>query len=224
MPADRESIRAALGNLGLDPEREEEIVREISEHLADHAASLELGGMARAAAVRAAVASVSDWAALRKEILAAETEELMMNYRTKALWLPALLAVTLSNGLLAMIQIIGPHTHFHWLNPYLEMRPWYTFLIPWLILQMPVGAIAALWSRRAGGTLPYQLLSALAPAVASLGVLVLVPILTEHGSNHLKTENHLSAPGFLLMITIWVFVQALPLLVGAAPFLGKRHA
>ena len=101
-------IRERLGKLGLGPRREEEILRELSEHLADHAEALEARGVARDAAAREALDSVSNWPELRKEILSAETEETIMNYRTKVLWLPALCALTLSNGLLALMQIFGP--------------------------------------------------------------------------------------------------------------------
>jgi hypothetical protein len=140
-----------------------------------------------------------------------------MNYRTKVLWLPALCTLTLSNVLLALMQIFGPLTHFYWLNPYMGMRPFYTFLVPWLILQPVVGAVAAYWSRRAGGAVRHQLLAALAPAIALLGLfaLVLPFMLGEHGGHHIR----LSA--YLLMTAIWALLPALPLLIGAAPFLRK---
>ena len=81
-------IRNHLGKLGLAPRRQEEILCELSDHLEDQAAAWEARGLAPEAAQQKAVDSVSDWPALRSEILAAETEEGNMNYRTKALWLP----------------------------------------------------------------------------------------------------------------------------------------
>jgi hypothetical protein len=128
----------------------------------------------------------------------------------------------LSNALLAMIQIIGPHTHFAWLNPYIRMRPFYLFLIPWFVLQPLVGAVAAYWSRRAGGAVRQQLIAALAPAIAWLGVFVLVipfSIMLDK-----RVANHVRLSAFLLMTAIWVLLPALPLLLGAAPFLRKRQA
>jgi hypothetical protein len=215
----QELIKERLGKLWLGTRREEEIVRELSEHLAEHAAALEARGVASDTAAREALDSVSNWPEFREEILSAETEEGIMNYRTKALWLPALGALTLSNGLLAIIQIFGPLTHFYWLNPYMGMRPFYMFLVPWLSLQPVVGAVAAFWSRRAGGAVRHQLIAALAPAIAQLGVFVLILpfsiMLDKHVANHVR----LSA--FLLMTVIWVLLPALPLLLGAAPFLRK---
>jgi len=214
-------LKICMGELGLAPDREEEILRELSDHLDDHAATVEARGIEGGVAAREVIDGVSNWPEFRKAILAAETEETMMNYRTKALWLPALCALTLSNVLLAGVQVLGPLTHLDWLNPYMRMRPFYTFLIPWFILQPAVGAIAAYWSRRAGGSVRHQLIAALAPAIAWLGVFVLVLpfsiFLDKHGVNHVR----LSA--FLLMTAIWVLLPALPLLLGAGPFLRRSQ-
>ena len=90
MPDEWESIRARLGKLGLGSRREQEIVRELSEHLGDHAAALEARGVEEDAAVRQALDSAVNWPELRRQIVLAETEEATMNFRTKAVWLPAL--------------------------------------------------------------------------------------------------------------------------------------
>ncbi len=71
MPDNRENLKERLGKLRLGPHREEEILRELDDHLADHAAAHEARGVTRAAAARQALNSVSNWPDLRKEILAA---------------------------------------------------------------------------------------------------------------------------------------------------------
>jgi len=223
MPDEQELIKARLGKLGLGPHREEEIFRELSEHLADHAAALEARGVAPDDAAQGALDTVSNWPAFRNEILSAETEEANMNYRTKALWLPALCALTLSNGLVALMQIFGHPPDSYWLGTAgWTMKVLSAYIVPWLILQSVVGAIAAYWSRRAGGSVRYQLLAALAPAIALLGLFVLViPIsimLKEHGANHIR----LSA--FMIVTVVWVLLPAVPLLIGAAPFLRRPQA
>ena len=145
-----------------------------------------------------------------------------MNYRTKALWLPALCALTLSNGCLALMQIFGVPAHFYWFGIGKDVQALCEFIVPWIISQPVVGAVAAYWSRRAGGTVRYQLLAALAPAIALLGLFVLViPIsimLDEHGASHLR----LSA--FIIVTVTWVLLPAVPLLIGAAPFLRRPQA
>ncbi len=212
-------VKKRLGELGLGPRREEEILRELGDHLADHTDELGACGVAREEALREALNSVSDWPALRSEIILAETEEATMNYRTKVLWLPALCALTLSNGLLAIIQIFGPLTHLYWLSPDMGMRPYFTFLVPWLISQPVVGAVAAYWSRRAGGTLLHQLLAALAPAIVLLGLFLLILPFSIITAKHVA--HHIQLSAFLVLTVTWVLLPALPLLIGAAPFLRK---
>ena len=222
MPDNRDLLKARIGKLGLAPGREEEILRELSEHLEDHVTALETPGVAREEAIPEALNSVSDWPGLRRDIVLAETEETTMNYRTKVLWLPALCALTLSNGLLALMQMFGPPPHFFWLGAGKSMEPYYVFIVPWLISQPMVGAVAAYWSRRAGGTVLHQLIAALAPAIALLGLFLLIlpfaMILDKHEAHHIQ----LSA--FLVLTGTWVLLPSLPLLIGAAPFLRRRQA
>jgi hypothetical protein len=218
MSGNRELIKKRLGKLGLKPQREEEILQELDDHVEDQAAGLEAHGTAKDSAAREALDSVSNWPELREQILAAETEEGIMNYRTKALWLPALCALTLSNGLLALMQIFGVSAHFYWLGVGKTVQALCEFIIPWLISQPVVGAVAAYWSRRAGGTVRYQLLAALAPAIALLGLFVLIlpfAIILEQGPHFIHVG------GFLILTATWVLLPALPLLLGAAPFLRK---
>jgi hypothetical protein len=219
MPDNQELIRERLGNLGLGTCREEEIFRELSDHVADHAAALEARGVPRDAAVRAALDSVFNWPEFREEILSAETEEAIMNYRTKVLWLPALCALTLSNVMLALIQVFGPPPHFYWFYTGKSMQPMIAFFVPWLISQPVVGAVAAYWSRRAGGALRHQLLAALAPVIALLGLFVLILPFSMVLDKHVAHNIRLTA--FLVLTVVWVLLPSVPLLIGAAPFLRK---
>ena len=222
MPDNPEYLRERLGKLGVQPHREEEILRELSEHLEDHAAALEARGVARDAAVREALDSVSNWPELRDEIVSAETEETNMNYRTKVLWLPALFALTLSNGLLALMQIFGAPAHYYRFGVGKTVQALCEFIIPWIISQLVVGAVAAYWSRRAGGTVRYQLLAAMAPAIALLGVFVLILPLSMILEKPAAPKVRLAA--FLVLTVTWVLLPAIPLLLGAIPFLRKPQA
>jgi hypothetical protein len=223
MTDDRELISVRLGKLGLGTRREEEIVRELGEYLADHTAALEARGVAKEAAAREALDSVSNWSELRNEIVSAETEETTMNYRTKVLWLPALCAVTLSNGLVALMQIFGRPPDSYWLGAAgKSMEVIGAFIVPWLISQSVVGAIAAYWSRRAGGTVRYQLLAALSPAIVLLGLFLLVIpssiLLHKHALHNIRLN------AFMIVTLTWVLLPAVPLLIGAAPFLRRSQA
>ncbi len=233
----RESIRALLGKLGLGPHREEEILRELSEHLEDYASAREAGGMAPEEAARKALDSVTDWPALRSEIVLAETEEESMNYRTKVLWLPALGALTLSSVLLALFQFLGLVPRFIWLSKGMSMEPYFTVYAPWLVTLIGVGAVAALWSKRVGGEAIHRLLAALAPAIGFLGVLLISPFITiliyellrfyPGTAAHRRFPLNFHGPflaGMAVLLMSWVLLPALPLLLGAVPFLRKPQA
>ena len=222
MPDNRDLLKARIGKLGLAPGREEEILRELSEHLEDHVTALETRGVAREEAIPEALNSVSDWPGLHRDIVLAETEETTMNYRTKALWLPAWCALTLSNVLLVLLQIFGPPPHFYWLGAGMGGEPYYVFIVPWLISQPVVGAIAAYWSRRAGGTVLHQLIAALAPAITLLGLFLLIlpwAMIVDKNVSH-----HIQLSGFLVLTVSWVLLPSVPLLIGAAPFLRRRQS
>ena len=142
-----------------------------------------------------------------------------MNYRTKALWLPAMCALILSNGLLAIFQVFGPAPRFYWFHGSKSLEIFCAFVIPWLLTQPVVGAVTAYWSRRAGGTVRYQLLAATAPAIALMGLFLLILafalILDKHAS------HTITITGFLVLTVTWVLLPALPLLVGAVPFVRR---
>jgi len=211
----QELIKERLGKLGLGTRREEEILRELGEHLQDHVAALEAGGMASEEAAREALDSVSNWPEFREEILSAETEEAKMNYRTKVLWLPAFCTFTLSMGLLALLQISGLRPSFFLWSRFIPIH------IPWLIALPIIGAIGAFWSKRAGGKLSYRLLVSQAPTIIWLSVLLTVLALSLVTDRHIPLSLKMGA--LMTYIVAWVLLPALALFLGAAPFLRKTH-
>ena len=178
MPNTRGLIRERLGKLALGTRREEEILRELSDHLEDHTNALEVRGISNEEAFQEALRDVEDWTRFRDEICRAETEEATMNFqvtfRTKVLWLPALGALTLSSILLAIFQFSGLVPRFYWLNR--TEHPFFTFYFPWLFALPVIGAVAAFWSQQAGGKAIHRLLAALAPPIGMLGYLLDCPI------------------------------------------------
>ena len=76
-----------------------------------------------------------------------------MTNRVKQFWLPSLLTLLLSMGLLALIQIFGPHPwmvarHSGWSL----VAPVAVVYIPWLLSLPLIGAMGAYLSNRAGGS------------------------------------------------------------------------
>lgn len=237
MSDEQELIKARLGKLGIAPHREEEILRELSEHLEDEAAVLEARGVTREDAVQDALGSVSDWSVFRSEIVAAETAEDNMNYRTKVLWLPALGALTLSSVLLAVFQYAGLVPRFYWSSATAQsMQPFYTIYLPWLVALPVVGAATALWSQHAGGEPVHRLLAALSPPLAMLGTFLAGPFvgLLIYLCLRLLGNRNLPSPhpslhgvtlmaGVFAMLASWVLLPAVGLLLGAALFLRNAE-
>ena len=232
MPDEEEHIRARLGKLGLGTQRENEIIRELGDHVEDHAAELAASGVPSKGAVQRALDCVPDWTALRNQILSAETGEGTMNYRTRVLWLPAFVALILSSGLLAVLQFVGLVPRFYWLNRQMSGYPFFTFYIAWLGCLPIVGAIAALWSQRAGGGSIQRLAAAMAPSLGMLGFLLIGPLLSMliflydsfifPGHRHvIRFSAHLFITAHLTLLVSWVVAPAVGLLVGALPFLRK---
>jgi hypothetical protein len=230
----QELIKARLGKLGLGTCREAEIVRELGEHLDDYAAALEARGVARDAAAREALESVSDWSELRREIYRVETEEGNMNYRTKVLWLPAMCGLAISSGLLAVLQHAGLAPRFYWLTGKPGTYPFFAFYVPWLIALPVVGAVAAFWSQLAGGKALYRMLAALAPSLGMLGFFLIGPFIAVPIRMIMAVHYHRPISfflngfslvqfisGFLIFLANWVLLPAIALFIGAVPFLRK---
>jgi hypothetical protein len=237
MPDHRKLLKDCLGELGVSPYREKEILCELADHLEDHAETLEARGLTSDEAAREALDSVSNWPELCNEIRSAETGESTMNYRTKVLWLPALGALTLSSTLLALFQFFGLVPRFYWLSRTgMSMQPFFTVYLPWLIALPAIGAVAASWSQRAGGKAVHRLLAALAPPIGMLGtfligpfigllIYLLIPLFSD-GAGHRRIRPPLHAPpmiGVFLMLASWVLLPAAGFLLGAVPFLRKSH-
>lgn len=217
MPDNRDWIEERLGKLGLGARREEEILRELSEHLEDHAEALEAQGVRKEQAFCEALDSVSDWPKLRTAILSAELEEGIMNYRSKVLWLPAFCTFALSMGLLALLQIAGFQPRIYWL----DRRLFIPFYVPWLVVLPLVGAIAAFWSQRAGGRVLHRVLASLAPVMIWLGIFLLMLPLAMVIDRHVPLT--LKLEGLLTYIAAWVLLPSLALFLGTVPFLRKSQ-
>ena len=93
-----------------------------------------------------------------------------MNNRVRQFWLPGLLTITLSMGLLAVAEIYGPKP---WIlrsgNP-----PVMVVHIPWLLGLPVVGAIGAFLSRRAGGSRRAVFSSIVFPVVPYLAAILFI--------------------------------------------------
>ena len=101
-----------------------------------------------------------------------------MNQRTRQLWLPGLINLSIAMFVL-MFEV---HKNFHpWF--YIRQSVIVPLYVPWLISLPLCGALSAYLSRRAGGSLVARLTTASFPAAAYLAFFALVFPITRLGQH-----------------------------------------
>jgi hypothetical protein len=214
MPSWREIIRPKLAPLGLDTKREEDIITELADHLEDLYAESVCQGKSEADAVRFVLSTVADWDELRREIQLADCKEVIMNYRLKALWFPGVSTSVISMLLLRLFQIPpAPAPYIFWLRHGVRLVIYWR----WLLFLPLIGALAAYWSRRAGGKLLVRLLAASFHILGLTCLMVLifcVALVVDF-----RVSYGLRLVGFGAYVLGWGVAPCLLLLLGALPFL-----
>ncbi len=215
MPEWTAIVKQRLGALGLDPRREAEIVEELAGYCQELSEEGRDRGLPMDAAHARALDEVRDWDELRREIQKAELEEEPMNHRTRRIWIPGLLTLTLSMGLFGSLESLGLHMRILWLN-----RTALIFSLPWMLVLPFVGALGAYISERAGGGHRERLLASLFPSGA-LSILFFsvfaVGWIVESWVAHT-----LAFAGFVNLELSWAIIPGAALLIGALPFLVPR--
>lgn len=154
-------VRERLGILKLDSAQQEEIVAELAGHLEETHEQLCAKGLCKADALQRSLEEI-DWRQLSRKIQSAKHEGVFMNNRTKQFWLPALVSLALSEGMLLALSFnIASH-------PRLLMMGAKLIYLPWLGSLPFVGAAAAYLARRAGGERRTLLAASLFPAAMAL--------------------------------------------------------
>ena len=106
----RKLVRERLSGRGLAVAQQDEVVTELAGHLEDRFERERALGLDEPDAIRCALNEVDDWHALARRIHRARRQEDLMNYRTKSLWVPALVCTLAAMGsrMLLMIEGIEP--------------------------------------------------------------------------------------------------------------------
>ena len=108
MPDWQNLVSQRLADLALDAAEKDEVYTELASHLHETHAELCRQGMTEDAAAQVALSQVKDWSELGRRIQRARKKENTMSNRVTQLWVPSLLTLLLSMGLLMLIQIFGP--------------------------------------------------------------------------------------------------------------------
>jgi hypothetical protein len=209
----KEIVRQKLAGLALEPDEKREVLEELAEHLEETYQSLLRKGFSEQGATQRALSEVSDWNDLRRKIDSARKKENSMTDRVKQFWLPSLLTLLLSMGLLMLIQFFGPSP---WVvarkSGWLLIAPVAVVYLPWLISLPVIGAMGAHLSNRAGGSQRAVFSSIVFPVLPYLALfLIAVPvalILDDHVAHNVMFR------ALFVGLLAWVLVPGAALLAG----------
>jgi hypothetical protein len=159
-------VEQHLSGLALEPAERSEVIAELAQHLAETCEQCRKQGMTEEEAARRALSQVEDWQKLSRLIQIARKKENSMTNRVKQFWLPSLLTLLLSMGLLMLIQLFGPSPlKVAMKSGWSLIAPTAVIYLPWLFSLPVIGAMGAYLSNRAGGSKRAMLSSIILPVV-----------------------------------------------------------
>jgi len=217
-------VERQLRGLALEPAEIAEVVAELSAHLDETCEELRRRGMTEEQAVQRTLSQVEDWQKLSRLIERARTKENVMTNRVKQFWLPSLLTLFLSMGLLMLVQFFGP-------NPWVIARksawsliaPVAVIYLPWLFSLPLIGAMGAYLSNRAGGSRRAMLTSIVFPVLPYFAFfLVALPVTAIFND---RLGHNIMFLALFVGLLAWVVAPAGALLAGGALvqfFLSRR--
>jgi lysylphosphatidylglycerol synthetase-like protein (DUF2156 family) len=214
MPDWKSLVRQRMKNLKLDTPEKEEVVVELSSHVEEAYENLCKEGLCKSEALRRSLEAIN-WQRLCSKIRSAKRKEVFVNNRTRQFWVPALVTLAISEGVLLVASIVvGSHSRLLMSGPKMVYLPW--------LVSLPLAAAAgACLSRRAGGQRKTLLAASLFPAAVGLCFICTGIAIT------LVTGVHIFAnPQWLYAsraLGVGVVVPSAALLLGSLPFLRTQH-
>lgn len=190
------------------PAPPESVVAELAAHLEESYDDHRFRGMTEPSAFTEAMQQLDDCEVLVKAIRRRNSEEELMNYRTRSLWIPAMASLLGASVAMTSLQFAGLRAQVVRTGS-VEMF----FYWSWLVVLPLCGALGAYLSRRAGASILTRLSAALAPVLWLLAICTITePIdLAVSGIGQLRYFGY--------GVAEWVVVPGAALLAGAAPFL-----
>lgn len=210
----RKRFRKDLGKLSRD------VISELADHLEDLYEDLRARGVCESEAFKLALADFPDSSMLARRIPKTKCRRELMNERTKQLWLPALVSLTLANVMLMALTRSSLEPRMiasissSWF-PGLSLAARY---LPWLTLQPVISGVAAHLSQRAGGSRKMRFTTGLFPSIVMLGCWTFViPASAIFERNPLIFQH----PVYLAAGTlVWVVPAAMASILGTLPCVG----
>ena len=203
-------VGKSLHGLQLTAREQKETVAELAGHLEELYGDLLADGLPEPEAFEHCLIQLSEARLAARDFERAKHKEGAMNYRSKTLWLPGLVTLTLASVLLMVTE------HFAFSRPKVHFVDGGAIVLSglWLLSLTFCGALGAHLSRRAGGTRLNCFLAATFPASTMLAVFCLIlPVAIFIERNTYVIHHPLY---FGLALLNWTVVPAFFLLVGAA--------
>lgn len=210
-------------------EIEPEVAEELAHHLQDVCEAGLQAGLSQEESARRAWAEVKNWSRLARRINEARGGNEMLKQRIQRLWLPGIATMIAAFGILFAGPWVGMQPRMIEISPRISV-----FLnLPWLLILPAMGALAAYWSRRAGGSVAIRAAAALFPATTMLVIYLVVlirPACLGFSAGHgidvaaVFADDGPRASSILMVLVSpveGILLPAAALLVGALPFLGK---
>jgi hypothetical protein len=219
MPDWDEFVRERLTGISLEPRERSEVAAELADHLEETFEQLRRQGLPEEAAVERALSQVKNWQSLRRRIQVARNKENIMTNRVRQWWLPGFVALFLSVMLLMVNEFIGIRFG---IRPSIVSAhgsqmsaPVAVIYVPWLLLLVPIGALAAYLAWRAGGSEGAMLVSILFPVLPHLAFFIMAfpvaLVLDDH------VAHNVTVSGLFMGLIAWVLLPGIALLGGGLP-------
>lgn len=239
MPDWNKLVRERMSGLNLPPDTKEEVISELAAHLEDGYQNEIARGLGEPEASQHVLSEVQ-WNKLAREIRRATCKEGSMNNRTRALWLPAIVNLTVAAVLLIILVGLGADARMtrssmialdqlalnhpdHLRLFALIYKPLGIIHLSWL-LTLPLSAAAGcLMARRAQASTAVRLVVGLAPSLLWLAVFVAMSLEFELDRWQFPTGFPLEDSYFALSALGWIVFPAVPLLLGTLPFLREPN-
>lgn len=223
MPDWHAIVRRRLSGLALDAAEKNEVHAELAAHLEESYESFRTEGLTDCAARQQALAQVSDWKSLQREVTFAKRGVFFMQKRLQQLWIPGFLTLILSTFSLMAVQTAGFQSPILW-----NGRAPILVYVPWLVTLPFIGALGAYVSSRAGGSRGTVLLASVFPVLALTGAFLLMfPIdVIVKWIMGIEVDFGIVATAILRDGIGWLLLPGAALLAGGLPvgFLFRRRS
>jgi hypothetical protein len=214
----QKAVREKLAAVTLSPRQRANLIAELANHLEDLHAELLASGVSAPDASTACLEQLNDLQQIASAAEQSQIGEGRMNQRSKTLWLPGLVTLTMASVLLMLMQLYTfSRPRVHWVD-----GGEVAVGIVWLLSLLPCGALGAYLSRRAGGSRGISILASLFPSLIMLAVFCVVLPLGIFVERNTYIIHHPRYFGLALLV--WTVVPGAALLLGALPVLRRMNA